>query len=117
MCVFTNIQSYVLSYFLLCHVMSMKGHSKLRERRTRINSYHVIPSPRKKGGKEGPKQIPDIIKKYRKKTVVQENIDQNEDVLEQSEHSDGNGVTQQKTITGDTNYVEENICITIVNLL
>ena len=46
---------------------------------------------------------------FQKKTVVQENIDQNEDVLERSEHSDGNVVSQQKTITGDNNHVEENI--------
>ena len=67
MCFFTNIESSVSSYFLLCPVMLMKGHSKWQEPRTRINSYHVIPSPRERGKKEGSKQIPDIIKKSTEK--------------------------------------------------
>ena len=65
---------------------------------------------KEKGKNEGPKQIPNVIKiKVQKKTAVQENIDQNENVLERSEHSNGNGVTQHKTIIGDTTHAEENI--------
>ena len=67
MCFFTNIESYVSSYSLLCLVMLMKGHSKWREPKTRINSYHIIPSRRNRGKKEGPKQISDVIKKSTEK--------------------------------------------------
>ena len=59
--------NFMFRHFFLCPVMLMKGHSKWREPKTRINSYHIIPSRRNRGKKEGPKQIPDAIKKSTEK--------------------------------------------------
>ena len=48
-------------------------------------------------------------KKVQKKSVVQENIDQNENILEQSEHPNENSVTQNNTRTSENTQFEENI--------
>ena len=83
------------------------ARTKNKNKNKKVQRNSKAKKKRKKGGSKANTRCNE--KKLQKMSVVQEKIEHHEDVLDQSEHSDGNSVTQNKTRTGDDNHVDKNI--------